>query len=173
MRPVLVGVAAVALVALSGCGMDVLQNDDVDPQADTVRAGLATLYADHDTSAAVVAESTCFADALLDRLSLDQLVAAGLVEDDGQVTAAAPVLDVDVAGAWVDAADSCVPYAEVSARAAAVGSPGLDEAAYVACLEDAVAPDRVREALVATLSGDYSSDPAVADLTAAEARCAP
>ena len=172
MRPVLAVVVAVVLVALGGCGMDVSQNDDVDLSETTVSAGLATLYAGDDTSAVVLDESSCFASALLERLPLDRLVEAGLVRDDGQVAASAPVLDVDTAGAWVDAAASCIPYVEVSARAAAERLPGLDEAAYAVCVGGALAPARLHEALVATLTGAYSTDPAAQDLTAAEATCA-
>lgn len=170
MRPLSTALVAAALLAVSACGVDVSQSDDVDLQTDTIRAGLAALYAGADDS--VEAQSECFADELTDRLAPDELLAAGLVQDDGEVPQSAPVLEVDVAGTWVDAAGACEPYVDVSARAAAARQPGLDVAAYAVCLGEALTPGRIREALVATLTGRYSSDPAARELSAAEVGCA-
>ncbi|WP_148615282.1 hypothetical protein [Nocardioides rubriscoriae] len=165
--------AAVTVLGLGACDVDVSQDDDRAPVPAEVRAGLATLYAAGDTSPAVVAEAGCFADALTGRLTPAELVEAGIVGDDGRVVDAVPTLTVDVAGAWVDALDSCTPYVEVAARTLAARFDGrLDEASYAVCLGSTVAPDRVRAALVATLTGRYGTDPAVAELEAASGDCA-
>ncbi len=184
-RPLPALVAACATVlALGACDVDVSQSDDREAVPADVRAGLAALWSAGDTDPGVVAEGGCFADVLTDRLSLDELVEAGLVRDDGEVVDAAPMLTVDVAGAWVDALDACTSYAEVAARTLAGRSAGLDgglggglgggldEAAYARCLGAAVPPARVREALVATLTGRYGTDPAAAELDAAAQDCA-
>jgi len=142
------------------------------PAPDTVREGLAVLYAGDAPTPEVLAEGECFAAALTDRLTLDELVDAELVQDDGQVVASAPVLDADVAGAWVDSVESCAPFVEVSTRALATQSKGrLDETSYAACLEDALDPAQVRAALVATLTGRFDT-PDVQALSAAQADCA-
>ena len=124
---------------LTGCKADFAQNDDVEPQEADVRAGLVELYTLDDETPDVVAEGGCFADALLARLSLDELVQAGVVEDDGSVTVAIPMLDVDVAESWVDAQAACVDYVVPSTRALVDhGAVGLDETAYAACFEAAL-----------------------------------
>lgn len=170
MRPVL---ALLAALLLGGCGFEVSQDDDVDPDAATVRTGLAALWSGPDAAPEVVAEGECFADALTERLSLDELVEAGIVEDDGTVGPDTPMLDVDTAGAWVDAAAACTPYAEIAGRTLAARFEGrLDADAYAACLDASLPADRVREALVATLSGGFATDPAVAELQAAVTPCA-
>jgi hypothetical protein len=173
-RPVLAVLAASAgVLLLGGCGFDVSQDDDVEPDAGTVRSGLAVLWSGPDPSGEVVAEGKCFADALMDRLSVDELVGAGIVQDNGRVAVAVPKLTVDVASAWVDAAGSCTPYAEVAGRVLASRFEGrLDGASYAACLDGTVSVDRVRAALVASLSGGYGSDPAVPELEAAGVTCA-
>ncbi|WP_139980034.1 hypothetical protein [Nocardioides litoris] len=165
--------ALLGALLLGACDADIEQDDDVEPDRATVRTGLAALYAGADAGPEEGAAADCFADALLDRLSVDQLVEAELVQDDGTVPPSAPQLDVDTAGAWVDASESCTPYVETSARALAAQSKGkVDTAAYTACLTEAITPERLREALVATLVGDFSSDPAVAELSTAQAECA-
>ncbi len=162
----------VLAVAVTGCKADFAQNDDVEPQEADVRAGLVELYTLDDETPDVVAEGGCFADALLARLSLDELVQAGVVEDDGSVTVAIPMLDVDVAESWVDAQAACVDYVVPSTRALVDhGAVGLDETAYAACFEAALTDEQVRTALVKSLSGGIDG-PDVAALTTAEADCA-
>lgn len=174
MRPVLALLAAATgAVLLSGCGFEISQDDDVEPDAGTVRAGLAALWSGPDASPELTAEGECFADALTGRMSLDELVSAGVVGDDGTVGPDVPMLDVDTAGAWVDAAAACTPYAEIAGRTLAARFEGrLDADAYAACLDASVPADRLREALVASLSGGYATDPAAADLQAAVTPCA-
>ncbi|MEO9324014.1 hypothetical protein ABFT23_11020 [Nocardioides sp. C4-1] len=172
MRALLVPFVAVALMALAACDDDTLQqNDDAPPERSIVEPGLARLYAGGLSGADVEAESACFATGLLDALTLDDLVDAGVVGDDGVVVETAPMLTVDVATAWVDAAGACAPYPEVAARAEALRTPGLDEAGFARCLDAAVEPARVHEALVASLSGRFDTDPAAAELTAAQESC--
>lgn len=172
MRPVLAALAVLPLL-LGGCGFDVSQDDDVEPSMGTVRSGLAELWSGPGASGEVVAEGECFAGALMERLSLDELVEAGIVQDDGSVAVAVPMLTVDAASAWVDAAGSCTPYAEVAGRVLAERFEGrLDGSGYAVCLEGTVGADGLRSALVASLSGDYGSDPAVRELEAAGVTCA-
>jgi hypothetical protein len=172
-RPVLALLAAAAATfALTACDADVSQSDDREPVPDRVRTGLAALYAGPSPSAEVAAEGECFADALDERLTLDQLVDAGLVRDDGEATEVAPMLDVDVADAWVDAMGACTTYVDVATRTALADDPGLAPTAYADCLTGAVPDGRVREALVATLTGRFGTDPAAVELAAAQERCA-
>jgi hypothetical protein len=166
---------AACLLLVCGCDPNVIeQNDDVEPETGTVREGLVALYAGPDPTYQATTEGQCFADALLERVSLDELVTIGVVGDDGRVPPMAPMLTRDVAEAWVDAAGSCASYAAVSARALAARTSGLrvDEDAYADCLTAAIPPERAREALVATLTGDWSGDPAAEELRDAEAGCA-
>lgn len=173
MRAHLVPLCAVAVLAFSACDNDTIQqNDDVAPERSVVEPGLARLYAGGLTGADVEAEGACFAGGLLDVLGLDDLVEAGIVGDDGVVVESAPMLTVDVATAWVDAAEACAPYPEVAARAAAASTPGLDRAAFADCLANSIEPSRVRSALIASLAGRFDTDPAVDDLTVAQESCA-
>ncbi|WP_167736762.1 hypothetical protein [Nocardioides sp. 1609] len=168
--PRLAALAGVATLVLGGCDADLHQTDDHPAQPDVVRAGLVDLYAgDEVASADVLAEAGCFADALLDVVSLDDLVAAEVVDDKGQVVETLPVLDVDVAGAWVEAYTGCVDYRVAAARGA--GRAGdLDAAAFLRCFDAAVPPDDVPAALVDTLTG-RSDSAAAAALLGAQERC--
>ena len=162
---------AVILLA-TACDAEVSQDPDPAPATAEVLAGLADLYAGSDPSPGELAESGCFAEALVGRLGVDGLREAGIVEDNGEVTAAAPMLDVDTAGAWVEAQGSCVDFVEVSARALSVQTKGrLDRAAYTACFGETITGDEVHAALVATLTGRFGS-PEVAVLTDAQSACA-
>ncbi len=166
----LVAVAVVvALTALTGCDTDVSQDDDRDPTADVVREGLVGLYAGDATGPDVEGEAGCFADALLDRVTPEDLVVAEVVEDKGRVADAVPMLDVDLAGAWADAVLGCADYGALAARQAQ-RTAEVDPAAYAACVDAAVPEPTVREALVADLTGTYDSRP-VTLLSEAERRC--
>ncbi|QCW52194.1 hypothetical protein FE634_20395 [Nocardioides dongxiaopingii] len=171
--PALAALTGLATLVLGGCDADLNQTDDHDAQPDVVRAGLVDLYAGDATDPApadVLAEGGCFADALLDAVSLDELVAAEVVDDKGQVVETLPVLDVDVAGAWVDAFTGCVDYRVAAARGAGLAGD-LDAAAFLRCLDAAVPPGDVPAALVDTLTGRSDSAAATALLDAQD-RCA-
>ncbi|GAA5142224.1 hypothetical protein GCM10023340_05360 [Nocardioides marinquilinus] len=158
------------LVVLAGCNTD-YEQDDVVPDAETVRPGVAALYAGLDPTPAELAEGECFADALLDRLTPEDLVVAGVLTDDGDPAAAVPMLDRDTAAVWVDVQAGCAEYAQVAGRAAAELDPDVDPDVYARCLDEAVSADDQRTALVTTLSGGVDT-PIVAELTAAQAACA-
>lgn len=158
---------ALALGATTACDADLQQDDDHPPQVDVVRAGLVERYADGETGAAVRAEGECFADRLLDAVSLEELVGAEVVDDKGQVSPAAPLLTVDVAGAWFDAFDACADYATTAARAIT----GVDPAAFKTCFDAAVPADAVRAGVIDTLTGRSDTDAARA-LGEAQATCA-
>jgi hypothetical protein len=158
-----------ACLVLAGCS-----GDDERPAVDTeLRDGLAALYAgDHALPASGEAEGRCFADALLDRASTDELREAGLVDSAGAVPDAVPELDPEFAGVFVDAQLACTDLVEASTEAQFVLSKGsLDRTAYAACLTDALDDDAQREALVAAVSGQWD-DPALATLSDAQSRCA-
>lgn len=171
-RPALALIAVVTVVGLGACDAEVSQDPDPAPPSEDVVAGLAELYAGSDPTETKDEEARCFAEALTERLSIDQLREAGLVEDNGEVTVSAPMLDLDTAGAWVDAQASCVPFVEVSTRALATQTKGkLDEAAYTTCFTETITEDEVRAALVATLTGDFGG-PEVAVLSRTQGACA-
>lgn len=161
--------ACCACLVLAGCSAD-----DEAPQVDAeLRDGLAALYAgDHALPAGGQAEGRCFADALLDRASPDELRAAGLVDREGAVPDVTPELDPAFAGVFVDAQLACTDLVEASTEAQFVLSKGtLDRTAYAACLTEELGDDDQRAALVAAVSGQWD-DPALTSLSAAQAHCA-
>lgn len=182
------GLAAVGVLAvLAGCssdpGSDPEPGGEQSPSAaasssavpvdeSVVRTDLADLFTGSDGAGTRPADGRCFADALLERVPLDDLVAAGLVDSSGRVPDALPALDPALAEQWVDAQSSCVDYVAASTAALQAQSKGrLDAAAYRRCLRTALSPAAVREAQVQALSGGMGG-PAVADLADAQSRCA-
>ena len=157
---------------LTGCS-----GDDADgPRADepvpaTVRDGLATLFAGDHADVTTEQQGRCFAEELLDRVSLDRLHAAGVV-DGAVVVTDRTTLPPDLAADWADAQMQCVDFVEASTRAqVAVSKGAVDDAAYAACLRSAVDDATVRAALVAGLTGAFD-DPAVDRLATAQDDCA-
>jgi len=135
--------AALAGATLAGCDLSVAQDADVAPTEDGARAGLIRLYGGPEH------EGTCFADALLSAVTLEQLVAAEIIEDDGEVAAALPQLTPDVAAAWVDAATTCTPPTP--------------------CLTRRMSTARLRDGRIAVLTGDLDGPEARAAIAAEEA----
>lgn len=179
------GTAAAALLlaatALAGCSSD--QPDDPRTTGATppttsgpydrvlVRDGLADLYAGPGASREDRSVATCFADALLERLALADLEAAGLLAG-GDVVGTSPVLDEPTAEAWVDAQLTCSDYVEVSTSAQLDATKGaVDAAGYEACLRDRLDDELLRTALVATLTAGWDR-PEVTELARAQGDCA-
>ena len=172
LRRFVLPLALLGVLSLSSCNTDVSQDDDDDPDITVVRAGLSALYAGDHATASTVAEGDCFADALLDRLTPEELVTVGVVGDSGDVVAALPMLDVPTAEIWVDAQFECTDFIEASTRALLAQSKGkLAQDIYGECLRDALTEDELRAALVQTLSGGFES-PEVTALSEAQATCA-
>lgn len=160
---VLVGVAA-------GCDDDQAEGPRPDPQA--IRSGLAALYAGDHATAADRRDGGCFAEQLVVRATPQELRDAGVLDDTWAVVTELPVLPEDLAGKWVDAQLACVDFVAESARAQAQVSHGtIDEEAYAACLRDLVPADRLRAALVETLTGAWDGAD-VTRLSEAQQTCA-
>ena len=137
-----------------------------------VRDALAAAYAGDRSSPEERAEAACFAEELVERADVATLQAAGLLDQDGTVPDPLPVLDEEVAGAWVDAQEACADFVEVSTRALTAQSKGrLDAEAYAACLRAELTAEQLREAQVQALSGQMAG-PEVAALTQAQGTCA-
>lgn len=172
-RVAVVSLAALAWpLLLAGCSGD----DAAEPQVDepvpaTVREGLASLFAGDHADAATEEQGRCFAGELLDRVSLDRLHAAGVV-DGAVVVADRTSLPPDLAADWADAQLACVDFVEASTRAqVAVSKGAVDAGAYAACLRDTLDEATVRAALVAGLTGEFA-DPAVDRMATAQDDCA-
>jgi hypothetical protein len=180
------GLAAVGVLAvLAGCSSDADSDPGDDPapsgaatssavpvDESVVRTDLADLFTGSDGAGTRPADGTCFADALLERVPVEDLVAAGLVDSSGRVPDALPTLDAALAEQWVDAQASCVDYVAASTAALQAQSKGrLDAASYRRCLRTALSPAELREAQVQALSGGMGG-PAVADLADAQSACA-
>lgn len=139
---------------------------------DAIRDGLASLYAGDHAEQADSQEGGCFATELLVRLSVPDLVEAGIVTDQGLVVATVPPLDQETATSWVDAQFACSDYVEASTRALLAQSKGkLRQETYATCLRAALTDQQLRAAIATTLTGDFEG-PEVAALATAQSTCA-
>lgn len=164
--------AALAL-ALGGC-----QSEESEPSGGSapdraeIRSGLASLFAGDHPGTRETTEGDCFADRLTEAVSPQQLRSAGVLDPSYDVVAEPPPLPDDVAGEWADAQLACSDFVEASTRAQVKVTKGdLDGAAYANCLRARVSNAQIRAAVVSSLMGDFD-DPAVADLSEAQATCA-
>lgn len=140
--------------------------------SESVRAGLVRLWAGDASDPRTERTGACFADAVLARFSRDELVAAGVVGDDGAVVDTLPPLGEAAARRWVDAQFACTDFVEASTRALAAQARGrLDKQQYAACLRRRVSDAQLREAVAATLTGEFQA-PEVGRLSRAQAACA-
>jgi len=139
---------------------------------DAVRQGLVDAFAGTDPTQREVKVGRCFADELLGSATPEQLHEGGLVGQDGGGVEQLPPLPDELAGLAADATLACVDVVEASTLAMTSTRKGdLDPERYADCLVEAVPKDAQREALVATMAGDYD-DPAVTRLGQAQAECA-
>lgn len=141
------------------------------PSQARVADGLAALYAGPGATAATRREARCFGRELAAATDTTALEEAGLLVG-GEVVDRAPELPRPVAEQWWEAQQACIDFVEVSTRAQVDATKGrLDERAYAACLRRSIEPARIEAAVVATLTGSWD-DPAVAELSRAQADCA-
>lgn len=141
------------------------------PDPDAIRSGLASLVTDGHATSAATADGTCFADALLDRTSPQELRDAGVLDPSYAVVGKVPQLPEALAQAWVTAQFACTDFVEQSARAQAAISHGrVDADAYAACLHGALPAAELRAAVVDTLTGTWDG-PALGRFSAAQAAC--
>jgi hypothetical protein len=158
----------ILMLGLGACSGDELPDQVPDAQ---VRDGLAALFAGDHAGEDEAADARCFADELTDRVSIERLREAGVLDYRYRVPADVPPLPEDVAEDWVDAQLACVDFVEQSAQAQERLSKGkLDRTAYAACFREALTDDQLRAAVVATLMGEWDS-PEVAALADAQETC--
>lgn len=164
----------VLLGGLSGCTDE--RAGPPPPPADTnaqqIRAGLAALWTGDNPTTEDTTAADCFARQLLSRTGTEQLRQTGLIDADGAVVTALPVLDEQLAGDWVGAQFECVDFVEETTRAVAAQSRGaVDQDVFAACLEENLSAEQIRAALVAGLSGDPDAT-ALDVLTQIQSDCA-
>jgi hypothetical protein len=173
--------AALALVALlaTGCSGGV---DDDEPrpappspstEVDTaaVRDGLVGLWVGDDATPEGTTTGECFADALLEGGTTEQLRAAGILDGSYAVVDELPLLDEAGAALWVDAQLACTDFVEESTRAQVAATKGrVERATYAACLRGALSEDQQRAAAEQSVRGELSGD-AVAALSQAQLTC--
>ena len=103
-----------------------------------MRPALVALWTGSDAGGDTEA-GECSADALLERLDPEALVAAGVLDVDGAAAPDQPRLDPETAAAWVDAQFACSDFVEESTRALTAQTKGrLDARTYARCLEAAL-----------------------------------
>lgn len=174
---VLAGGLVAVLTGLAGCSGDAgnapaASTTTSTPDSAAIRAGLVSLYAGDHPTASSTTDGGCVADALLAGTTPDELRDAGVLDAAYLPVRALPKLPAPLAERWVDAQLGCTDYVESSAHAHAALSHGsLDAEEYAACLRGAVTGPQLREALVATLTGDWDGS-AVSRLSDAESSCA-
>ncbi|QBR93041.1 hypothetical protein [Nocardioides euryhalodurans] len=168
-----VGLLLVLLAACSSSGDGEPEPAAVtgSPDQTALRQDLATLFAGDSPRPADVADGECFADRLLADTTPEQLQEGGLTDSSGQLVGELPSLPEELAGTVADAQLACIDVVESSTRALTAARKGdLDAEAYADCLRRDLPPDTQREALVATLMGEWD-DPALGRLADAQLAC--
>ncbi len=141
------------------------------PDADAIREDLVALWVGDDARPEDTETGRCFADALTERTTADQLRDAGVLDASYDVVAELPFLDREGAELWVDAQLTCVDYVAESGRAQAAATKGkVDRAAYEDCLREALTDEEIREAAVASVMGELDGE-AVRAFSAAQLAC--
>lgn len=157
-----------AALGTAGCSGD--EMPDTLPPAQ-VRDGLAALYAGDHAGERDAEVARCFADRLTDRVPVERLRDAGVLDDRHRVVAQVPPLPEDLATDWVAAQRGCLDFYDELARAQVDATKGrADGEEYAGCLRRAITEPELEEALVAALTGALD-DPAVARLSAAQQTC--
>lgn len=172
-------VAALALLALvTGCSGDeeepapaapTTSASAADPSA--IRSGLVALWVGDDDSPEDVETGTCFADALVDATTPDELVEVGILDASYAVVPELTDLTPEGAGLWVDAQFGCSDLVSESGRAQVAATKGkVDRESYETCLRAVVSEEQLREVAESSLLGDLSGDAVVA-FSAAQLDC--
>ena len=165
-------VAVLALVLASCQSADTRPAGGPTPDQAGIRSGLASLFAGDHPGTRETTEGECFAEKLTDAVSPRELRSAGVLDASYDVVAQAPPLPADVAGDWADAQLACADFVEASARAQVKVTKGdIDAEAYSRCLRQELTDEQIREAVTASLMGDFDAA-AVGDLSTAQASCA-
>ncbi|MCD4533233.1 hypothetical protein LRP67_03955 [Nocardioides sp. cx-169] len=179
--PALTALAAVALLAggCSGEGEPGATPSPPPPSASehagadepSLRAGLVRLWVGDDATAEDTETGECFADALIEASTPQQLAGAGILDGSHTVVAELPVLDRAGAELWVDAQLACTDLVAESTRAQVAATKGkVDRTAYEACLRDALTEQQLREAAEEAVMGNLAGD-AVSAFSAAQLTC--
>jgi hypothetical protein len=172
-RPVRFLALLLPAVLLLGCTGGDDEPAPAAPTIDTaaVQQGLVGLWVGDDVTPEDTATGECFAAALTDGSSPDELRDAGILDESYAVPAALPPLGREGAELWVDAQFACVDFVAESARAQVAATKGkVDRAAYETCLREALTEDQLREAAVQSVMGGFGGD-AVAALSRAQLDC--
>ena len=142
------------------------------PDADAIRSGLAALFAgDHPTSQGT-RDGACFAEALMESTTPDDLQEAGVLDASYTVVPEQPPLPRGLAEVWAAAQFECTDFVSESARAQVSISHGkVDGRAYADCLRDTLTEDEIRAAVVESLTGAFDGV-AVGRFSRAQDRCA-
>lgn len=166
--------AAVLLLVLTGCSGEPRTDPDDDRPADPaqIRDGLAALYAGDHPGPRETADGDCFARALTESTSPDQLRDDGVLDGSYDVVPELPVLSEEMAQAWADAQFACTDFVEESTRAQVNATEGrIDTEVYDACLRAELTEGELRAAVVDSLTGHWSGA-ALGKLGRAQTECA-
>lgn len=130
--------------------------DRASPDARAIRTGLAGLFAGDHPSARDIRDGACFAGALMDRTTPEDLRDAGVLDASYAVQDEQPPLPRELAEVWASAQFECTDFVAESARAQVAISHGkVDGQAYAACLRDALTDEEIRAAVVESLIGAF------------------
>lgn len=152
-------------------GADRSGSPSATPDTAAIRTGLIALVAGEPASTRAKKDASCFADALIQRTTVEELRDAGILDASYDVVAALPVLPRPDAATWVDAQFSCTDFVAESARAQAQLSHGaIDPSTYAQCLRLAMTDTQLRAAVIEPLSGTWDG-PALARFSTAQADC--
>jgi hypothetical protein len=169
-------VVCVLLIGLAGCsGADGSPSggSGLDPAQQTeIRDGLAAHFAGDHPDARKRDAAACFARTLLEETGAERLRDAAVLDADLGVVPELPLLPEDLAEDWAAAQLTCTDYVDESTRAQLVITKGrVDDEAYAGCLRAALTEEQMRDALVDTLTGDWSAV-GIARLGRAQTDCA-
>lgn len=168
--------ASLVLLA-SGCsGPDADRSsrpgDRASPDAGALRSELAALFAGDHPTARGTRDGACFAEALMERTTPEDLQDAGVLDASYAVVPEQPPLPRYLAEVWASAQFECTDFVAESARAQVSISHGkVDGEAYAACLRDALTDEEIRAAVVESLIGTFDGV-AVDRFSRAQVECA-
>ncbi|GEP36228.1 hypothetical protein NSZ01_39960 [Nocardioides szechwanensis] len=172
-RPVRLLTLLLPAVLLLGCTGGDDEPAPAAPTIDTaaVQQALVGLWVGDDVTAEATQAGECFAAALTDSATPDELRDAGLLDESYAVPPVLPPLGREGAELWVDAQFKCVDFVSESARAQVAATKGkVDATAYETCLRKALTEDQLYEAAVQSVMGDFGGD-AVAAFSQAQLDC--
>jgi hypothetical protein len=167
-------IAAACLAGLVACSDDAAPAPaPPEPVATAaVEEGLAGLFAGDRPDGASSRSGACFADALLERVTPDDLRDGSVLDEQYAVRAEVGVLPPALAGSWADAQLACTDFVAESTRAQVAVTKGrLETTTYADCLGARLDPEAVRRATVASLTAAWD-DPAITALSDAQTGCA-